>query len=152
MAKPNSSRGISYNFNAATFRNAIRFVFEMEADPEVGNQILFHFEPVIVFTGRADGDRVPFDPAQSAITTTPDPVTVPCDITFTTASDTPTSFGEVIPAKVEVLLLDLDYEQVANATYVTVNGDRYNRLYEPPSSGLFDVGLHKIVFQAENEI
>jgi hypothetical protein len=152
MATPNPSRGIAYNFNAATFRNAIRFVFEMETDPDADNALTFHFEPTITYAGRGDSDKVPFDPAQAPTTIVPVPIRVPCDVTFTAASDTPTSFGTVIPAKVTVLLLDEDYAQVKDATYIVVNGDKYNRLFVPPSSGLFDVGLHEIVFQAENEM
>lgn len=151
MATPDPSRGIAYTFNADTFRNAIRFAFEMEADPDVDNRLTFHFGPTVAFTGNADGDKVPFDPNEAPITTTPAPINVPCDVQFTAATDAPTSFGTVIPAKVKVLLLDEDYEQVKDAAFVVMNGDRYNRQYIPPSSGLFNVGLHEMVFQAENE-
>lgn len=152
MATPRPTRGIPYAFSGAKFRNAIQFVFEMAADPVINNQILFHFEPVITNSSHADGDKVPFDPRQAPVRTARAPVRVPCDVEFTASSDVPTEFGTVIPAKLTVLLLDSDYAQVAEAAYVTMNGDRYNRQYEPPSFGLFDVGLHYLVFQAENEI
>lgn len=152
MATPLSSRAIPYAFNGAQFRNAIQFVFEMAADPVLADQILFHFEDVVTNTSHADGDRVPFDPRMAPTVTTHAPVRVPCDVEFTAGSDVPTEFGTIIPAKLTVLLLDVDYEQVKDAAYVTMNGDRYNRLFEQPSFGLFDVGLHTLVFQAENEI
>lgn len=152
MTRPSPSRGIPYNFNGDQFRNAIRFVFEMATDPISENAILFHFEPVITNNSHADGDKVPFDPRMAPVRQNRPAVRVPCDVEFTAASATPTEFGSVIPAKVTVLLLDGDYQQVAESTYITVNGDRYNRQFEAPSFGLFDVGLHTLVFQAENEI
>lgn len=153
MAIPPASYGIPYRqFNAAAFRNAIRFVFEMEQPPETGLRITFHFEDIITYTGRQDGERVPFDPTQSVIRTTPTPVTVPCDVTFKSQGDEPTAFGTVVPAKVNVLLLDVDYQKVKTASYVYINHDKYLRHFEEPAFGLFDVGLHTMVFVAENEV
>jgi hypothetical protein len=151
VATPDASRNIAYKFPAATFRNAMRFVFEMAADPDTDNQLMFHFSTAITFLGHSDGDKVPFDPNSSVTRVVKDPVKVPCDVQFITASDVPTSFGLVVPAKLKVTLLDEDFALVENAVYVTMNGDRYNRLIVPPSYGLFDVGLHEMVFQAENE-
>jgi hypothetical protein len=149
MATPDIN--IPYSFPAATFRNAMRFVFEMAADPNEDNQLMFHFSTAITFLGHSDGDKVPFDPTSTVTRVVKDPIRVPCDIAFITASDVPTSFGQVVPAKLKVTLLDEDYELVENAAYVVMNGDRYNRLMVPPSYGLFEVGLHEMIFQAENE-
>jgi hypothetical protein len=152
MAKPLPSRNIPYQFNGDRFRNAIRFVFEMGAPPEDGIGLVFHFSDTVTFTGPSDSNVVPFDPTQAATRETRTPVTVPCDVEFVSASEQPTAFGGIIPAKLKVLLLDDDYEKVADAIFVVMNGDRYNRQYEEPSFGLFDVGLHTMVFQAEDEI
>lgn len=152
MATPNPARRIPYQFNGDKFRNAIQFVFEMAYPPEAGIGIVFYFPDTTTYTGPADSDYVPFDPAQAAVVTTKAPVTVPCDVAFTSAADTTTAFGAVNASRVKVLLLDEDYQSVQDASYVVVNGDRYNRDYEEPSFGLFDVGLHTIVFVAENEL
>lgn len=151
MATPNPSRGIPYQFNGPVFRNAIRFVFEMAAPPLTGDQLMFHFTAAVAFAGFSDGDQVPFNPAEIVTRTIPPPVSVPCDVEFTPAADTPTAFGTVVPAKIKVLLLDEDYLLVEDASYVVSNGDRYNRQFLPPSFGLFDVGLHEMMFVAENE-
>lgn len=150
MATP-SPRGIPYQFSGPEFRNAIRFVMEMAEDPAETNQLRFHFLPVVTNASHADGDKVPFDPTKAPVKAAPPPVKVPCVTEFTPATDVPTEFGTVIPAKVTCMLLDGDYQQVKNAAYITMNGDRYNRMYEQPSFGLFDVGIHTLVFQAENE-
>jgi hypothetical protein len=151
VAKPDPTLGIPYQFNADAFRTAIRFVFEMAEPPEQERAVTFHFADTVAFNGPADGEQVPFDPAETIVRTTPAPVRRPCDVEFVKASDEPTAFGIVIPAKVKVTLLDVDYEDVKEATFIIVNGDRYLRHYEPPAYGLFDVGLHEMVFIAENE-
>lgn len=149
MAIPSASRHIPYNFRADTFRNAIRFVFEMETSTEQAP--LFYFAETVTTPGTHDGETVPFDPTQPIVRTVRAPVTVPCDVTFDKAADEPTAFGVVIPSKVTVLLLDEDYEQVRDAIYVIIQGERYNRNYEVPDFALFDVGVHQLVFIAENE-
>ena len=37
------------------------------------------------------------------------------------------------------------------ADFILIAGDRYLRHHEPPSLGLFDVGVHTIIYIAENE-
>jgi hypothetical protein len=152
VATPDASRNISYQFDADKFRNAIRFVFEMAEPPENGLEVMFHFVDVITVPGIADGDQVPFDPNVTPTRVTKAPLNVPCQVEFLAASDTPTAFGTIVPAKLKILLLDVDYLLVSTASFVVLNGDRYNRQYEEPSTGLFDVGLHTMVFVAENEL
>lgn len=143
-------RGIRYSFDAAKFRNAIGFVFEMET-PTVAEHIMFHFRDTKSVASPADSDYVPFDPTQRPTKVTQAPVHVPCDVEFVSAGDSATAFGDIVPAKVKVFLLDTDYVKVKDAIYVIVNGDRYDKVYEEPSFALFQVGLHTIVYQAVNE-
>lgn len=150
MAIP-SKRGIAYQFNGPTFRNAIRFVFEMETSNDPNSAITFHFDDTVSFTGPRDGDDVPFDPRTPVVRTQHTTVRVPCDVEFQKAGDEPTAFGVVVPAKVKVTLLDQDYEKIKGASYVTVGGDRYAYHYEQPDYALFDVGIHEILYTAENE-
>lgn len=152
MAKPPASYGIPYQFDAARFRNAIRFVFEMEQPPEPGLRITFFFDDTVTYGGPKDSENVPFDPNQAPTRVSRTPVSVPCDVTFKNQNDEITPFGTVVPARIHVLLLDVDYIQVKDASFCVINGDRYLRHYEEPSFGLFDVGLHTLVFTAENEL
>ena len=149
MAIPDRSLGIGYQFNADKFRSAIRFVFEMETDAD--NQIMFHFTDVVHFVGPSDGDAVPFSPTETITRTTIAPIMAPCDVEFIQASDVSTAFGVVIPTKLQVTLLDEDYQTVKDATFVTIGGERYIRDFERPSSALFQVALHIMTFIAENE-
>lgn len=143
--------GTQRGFDADKFRTAIRFVFTMAAPPEVEQQLIFGFAEDVSFTGPADGDAVPFDPSAPITRTVRTPLSRPCDVQFDRATDEITAFGVVIPAKITVTLLDEDYNDVQDATWVLVNGNRYLRHYEKPSYGLFDVGLHEMVFLAEDE-
>ncbi len=138
-------------FKPDRFREKIRFVFEMAAPPQDERRLTFHFHEIVTYTGIADGDEVPFDPTVPVTRVERPPITVPCDVTFQSAAEEQTAFGSVIPDRVKVLLLDEDFELVKDAAFVVVNGDRYNLYYEPPAFGLFDVGLHELVFQAEQE-
>jgi hypothetical protein len=149
MATPASSRNIPYQFDGDKFRNAIRFVFEMETSTKQAP--LFYFAETVTTVGTADSEIVPFDPRIPVNRVIRAPVTVPCDVTFEKAADEPTAFGVVVPARVTVLLLDGDYELVKDSIYVLINGDKYHRDYEIPDFALFDVGVHQITFVAENE-
>ncbi len=150
MAAPDSALGIAYQFDADKFRRAIRFVFEMET-ATAAQAIVFHFTDTVAFAGPADGDIVPFDPTEVVTRTTPTPVSVPCDVEFIQSTEVATAFGVVIPARLRVTLLDVDWVIVKDSTFVTVGTERYLRDYEQPASALFDVDLHIITFVAENE-
>lgn len=144
--------GTNASFNADKFRTAIRFAMTMGAPPAAGDQLSFHWNPTATTAAVKDGEGVPFDPSAAITRTTPPPVTKPCAVEFLDAADQPTPFGAVIPSKVTVILLDEDYDAVKDADYVVIGGDKYVRSHEPPSVGLFDVGVHEIVYIAENEL
>ncbi len=138
-------------FPAAKFRNKITFVMNMGAPPEIARQAAFHFAEIVSYVGTSDGDDVPFDPTVPVTRTVRPPMIVPCVVEFAPASEVVTSFGTVIPDRVKITLLDVHYEQVKDARFVIVNGDRYDKQFEPPAIGLFDVGVHEMYFVAEQE-
>lgn len=144
--------GTSRDFNAADFREGIAFAMEMGAAPLEENRLTFHFSSTLVYTGPVDGENVPFDAdADLASSETPDPVTVPCAVKYYDREGLLTNLGIVQPTRIEVTLLDDDYEQVKEASYVTAGGDRYDYRRTEPPSGLFDVGLFVMHFAARSE-
>jgi len=143
--------GSSTRFNAAGFRTAIRSVMEMGAPPKVEDRLTFHFDRTTAISGSTDSEGVPFDPAASMEVTTKPDLRVPCAVEYVNATDEPTRFGVVVPTRLKVTLLDEDYARVKDASSVTMGGDRYLRHAEPPAVGLFNVGVHEMVFVAENE-
>lgn len=144
--------GTSNSFKPAAFRAAIRSAMTMGAPPEADYQLKFYWNPSRTSAATKDGEGIPFDPAAPITSTTRDPVSVPCAVEYLDAAGQPSPFGAVVPSKVRVTLLDEDYEVVKTADYVVVGGDRYLRHHEPPSFGLFEAGVHQIVYVAENEL
>lgn len=132
------------------FRTGIRFVYNMAAPPLTDEQATFYFPSTLVYNSPVDGDNVPFDPNATVTRTVPDPVRVPCGVEFKDASGNVIPFGEMIPAKVAITLLDEDYTKVSGASYVAVRGVKYDYTHTDPPSGLFDVGLYTMNFEAES--
>ena len=117
----------------------------------------FYWNPVVAATPAnaavvIDGEGVPFSPGDVIARVVVAPVTRACAVEYVDSADVPTVFGAVLPSRVKVTLLDEDYVVVASADYVVVGGDKYLRHHEPPSYGLYEVGVHQIVFAAENEL
>lgn len=144
--------GTNSSFSATRFRAAIRSVMTMGTPPETGIALKFYWNPGSTTPATKDGEGVPFDPAAVITRTTRTPVSKPCAVEYVDASGAPTPFGSVVSSHIKVTLLDEDYRVVADADYVVVNGDRYIRHHEPPSFGLFEVGVHQVVYIAENEL
>lgn len=143
--------GTNARFPSDRFREGIRFVMEMAAPVDAAQRATFHFAPEATYVGEGDDNDVPFDPAAVITTTVAAPVTVTCAVKFFDDQGELTPFGHVTPTRVEVLLLDEDFAQVASCTSVIVGGDRYVRRRQPPPVGLFDVGVHTLHFAAETE-
>lgn len=143
--------GTDSGFNSLEFRNAIHQAMHMGAAPDPANQVAFHFPSVLTFNAPADGADVPFDPAATVTSTAPPPVRVDCAVEYLDAENQPTPFGMLAATRLAITLLDVDYEQVKDASYVVVAGDRYNYRRTEAPAGLFDVGLFVMHFIAESE-
>lgn len=145
--------GVDAGFDGAAFRDAIHFAMHMGLPPDAGDQITFYFAATVTNPGSVtiDGAGVPFDPASSLTSVPATPVQVDCAVEYFDAEGQPTNFGLLTPSRIAVTLLDVDYEQVKDATYVRIAGDRYNFRRTVPPQGLFDVGLFVMHFTAENE-
>jgi hypothetical protein len=147
--------GINANFDGAAFRTAIQFVYTMAAAPVPADRIKFYFASTLVYTESGgqtgvDGIGLPFDPQSTVVRTQAPPVSVACGIEYLDKSGQTTVFGDVIPATVMVTLLDEDYVQVQGCAYIVLHGEKYKYVHTNPPSGLFDVGLFILEFQAEN--
>lgn len=143
--------GTDPGFNAAEFRDAIHFAMQMGAAPDEAEQVQFGFASVLTFNGTADGDNVPFDPAATVTSVAPPLVHVDCAVEYFDAENQPTNFGLMAPTRLAITLLDEEYDQVKEASYVLVHGDRYDYRRTQPPQGLFDVGLYVMHFTAQSE-
>jgi hypothetical protein len=143
--------GTNSSFNASAFRAAMRSAMTMGTPPVAADALTFCWNPTNATTSVKDGEGVPFDPAAPVVRTPRTPVSKPCAVEYIDAAGNPTPFGAIVPSKVRVTLLDEDYTVVKDADFVVISGDRYLRHHEPPSVGLFSVGVHQIIYAAENE-
>ena len=143
--------GADAGFDAREFRDAIHFAMRMGAAPGSDDQVTFHFPSQLVYNTNVDGANVPFDPAATVTSSTPAPVRVDCAVEYFDVENQPTSFGLLAPSRLTITLLDVDYEQVKECSYVVVHGDRYDYRRTEPPSGLFDVGLFTMHFTAQSE-
>lgn len=138
-------------FDADEFRSAIQFAMTMGAAPKEEEQVTFLFAPQLVYSAPTDDTNVPFDPNATVVETMPEPVRVPCAVEYFDATGQLTELGIVAPTRVELLLLDTDYEQVKDAVAVVIHGDRYNYRKTEPPSGLFTVGIFTLHYDAVDE-
>lgn len=143
--------GSSSTFNAAAFRTAIRAAMTMGTPPRGVDQLKFYWNPVTTVVGHKDGEGVPFDPHATVSRSPSRVVSKPCAVEFIDAQGQPTAFGAIVPSRIRVTLLDADYLAIADHDYIVIAGDRYLKHHEIPAVGLFDVGVHQIIYQAENE-
>lgn len=157
MAEPDSSLGISADFDAAGFRNAIRFAMEMGLNPDPSRRPTFirksssrvyKKNSVVISTPRLDRDGRPLDPEVEVVRPADVEVSVDCAIEVQRADAEELPVGTFRPTKVVATLLDDQYEEVKDCREMLYNGDRYVYGYEPESNGLFDVGVYTIIFYA----
>jgi hypothetical protein len=139
------------NFPAKRFREAIRGVWDMAATPDE-QRLTFGFNEKVTSTSTSiDGEGVAFDPRVKLNRTTKDPVVVPCGVEYRTASGESTPFGVVSQPRLAITLFDEDYALIEGADWVEIEDERYLYAYDEPPTGLFQVGLHTLVFQHEAE-
>jgi hypothetical protein len=143
--------GTNQGFDAAEFRDGIHFAMNMGAPIATTDQVKFYFAPDPTTTGSVDATGMPFDPTTTPTAVTPDPITVPCAVEYDRQEGEHDRVGFVVPSRLRILLLDVDYERVKECSYIVHGGDRYDLRYEEPPLGLFDVGVHTMVFVARGE-
>lgn len=150
--------GTNPRFPADRFRTAIEFVQEMAAPPEHEERVHFYMPSGLVYVTPAthpesalDADGVPFDPNTTIQRTRPPPVTVPCSVTYFDAAGEIVNLGVVTPSSVAIDLLDVHYRTIEGVAFVAIHGDKYVYRRTEPPSGLFDVGIYTLHFDAENE-
>lgn len=162
MANPSASLGIPYNFDGEGFRNAIRFAMQMGTPVDPDRRPIFIKPPIVATTywkndvelvdaPRLDGDGIPLDPNVEVREGADVQVSVDCAIEVERADAEEGPVGMFVPTKLVVTLLDDQYAEVDGAREMLYNGDRYLFGYEPENNGLFDVGVHTMVFYPQDE-
>ena len=162
MATPQVPGFDAGGFDAQAFRDAIQFSMQMGAAPEGADQATFIFRSVgpatywkngveVTPAPRLDQDGKPLDPDIEVRQPAPVEMKVDCAVEFFQASPDELPTGNFLPTKAVLTLLDQDYAKVKGCLDVRLGGDRYRLGYEVPPMGLFDVGIHQLVFFALDE-
>lgn len=152
-------------FDAAKFRAGVLGAMQMGAPPDAIRRATFIFPPgarryerdgvPLTVPPRLDRDGRPFDPHIAVITEPGREVVVDCAIEMTLAVRS--ADGEEGPVgafrhtRVNVTLLDAEYQLVKGCKELRYNGDVYLYGYEPQGLGLFGVGVHTMIFYARDE-
>ena len=140
------------DFPAAEFRAGIELAMTMGAAPAQEDRCAFHFAKTTVYAGAVDDEGVPLDPAATSVVTARASVRVPCAMQYLDAAGQVTAFGDLVPARLILTLLDIHQVQVEGFHHVVVNGHAYAYESTEPPRGLFDVGIFTHVCVAMNSV
>lgn len=117
----------------------------------VADKATFYFVTTTLPDGTpVDDDRVSFDPDVRAVKKVASKQ-VPCAIEFQDRSDRAESFGVVTPSRIQITLLDPEYQQVRNFNYVVVGGDKYVYHSTEPPNALGSIDVWTVWASAEDE-
>lgn len=145
--------GTNPDFDAQGFRDAITAVQQMAMSPVDAEQPSFFMPSTLVYTGTpaTASDGAPFDPAKTVQRVPPPPIRVPCSVTYYDRMGEITNIGLVTPTRISIDFLDEHYVKVKGCEFVVIDGDKYVYRRTEPPSGLFDVGIYTMHFDAEDE-
>lgn len=138
-------------FNAAKFRDAVRFAMTMGLPNAVEERITFKWDVVRSYDN-PDPAGNPYNWHETPTRRVElDPVQVTAAVEFKTDSSDGTPLGSIENPHVIITLLDQDYELVRDADKVTLNEATYIIKYTAPPLGLFDVTVYQMYAEAEDE-
>lgn len=99
-----------------------------------------------------DEDGVPFDPTVMPVTNTVKaPLKVYCAVEYFDRADKSETFGVFRPTRIEITLLDAEYQQVKDFAYVEAGGDKYVRRSVEPPVALGSIDVWTVTAVAEDE-
>jgi hypothetical protein len=120
-------------FNAATVIAGLQKAMSFGAPETTGDQATFYMPRTSVVTDPKDDEGVPFDVTVRPTLSTLVKKVVPCAYEYVDAEGKIENFGMIAPARVQITLLDAEYQQVKGFEYVAIGGQRFMyRRTEPP--------------------
>lgn len=151
MATTSDPRAAS--FDAAKFRDAIKFAMNMGLPPTEAHRATFRWKTVRTFAA-ADSGGKPFTKTATAVTTVShDDVQIDCAVEFvaraTLSGGTP--LGDFDTPRAKITVLDVDHPAIVGATEVLLGGNTYRIDFTEPSVGLFGVEVYTIHCSAIDE-
>lgn len=101
--------------------------------------------------GPADEDDVPFDPAAEPATAQKAKLTKQCAVEFVDMAGVETRAGEISSGRIRLTILDPEWQQVKDFSYVVVGGEKYMRdqIQPPIALGSIDVWIVDCIAEEE---
>lgn len=139
-------------FDADAFRSNIKSAMQMGSPNSVAEKATFRWETQKTYTASTDSVGRPYDLASAPVTVeTIDDVQVDCAVEFINKNAVGTPIGEFNNPRVEITILDVDYDLIQGASKVLLGGNTYNIQFVGPPVALFSVTVYTIHAQAADE-
>lgn len=98
-----------------------------------------------------DDDQVPFDPALRPTVSSLPQKTVACAIEFFDRTDRAETFGVVAPSRIQITLLDPEYQEISGFSFVVAGGDKYVYHSTEPPVALATIDVWTVWCNSEDE-
>lgn len=138
-------------FDADAVRSGLRLAMKVGLPPDAAEQPTFFFPREYTTTDATDQEGVPFSPDGRRNAPPPRSVKVDCAIEYRDGEGKLENFGVIVPARVVLTLLDLDYVRIKGFEYVVIGGGKYYYRRTETPKGLVSVGLYKVHCVSEDE-
>lgn len=100
----------------------------------------------------ADQDDIPFDVTVPVVAADSHPkATVACAVEYVDATEIVTTAGDVTPSKIVITILDPEWQQVKDFSFVVAGGDKYIRGRVEPPVALGSIDVWTVHCTAEDE-
>jgi hypothetical protein len=140
-------------FNAAEFRDAIKFAMHMGLPEDTNERATFQWTPQKTYS-KTDAAGRPLSWTAAPLTTNEhEDVQIDVAVEFQryTSGEGITSIGEFHATSAVLTVLDDDYAEVEGADKVLLGGNTYTIEYVAPPDGMFGVTVYQIYLRAEDE-
>jgi hypothetical protein len=139
--------GSDARFNSSFFRTQIRNTMMMGQPNAVSDRATFRWKIEKTYAGATDPKGKPYDWGEAPLTETDHPdVQVPVAVEDSSGSlirSAHTPAGEENDrARVVLTVLDVDYEEIKDASWVILGGNTYRIDFWGPPMALFDVDVY----------
>lgn len=148
------SKFIPPGFNADAARTGILNAMGFGEPTRTEDKAWFYFPKnrTTSPSGPADSDGVPFDPTVPVTTADSKPrVQVSCAVDYIDAPEMVETFGGDRPARIEITLMDTEYQQVKGFSFVVAGGDKYVYDSTEPPVALGSIDVWVVHCTAEDE-
>ncbi|GAB3863342.1 hypothetical protein GCM10028801_30740 [Nocardioides maradonensis] len=141
------------SFNRPTVRAGLLKAMGFGEPNSMADKVTFYFPTRATTTESADQDGVPFDPSVRVEDQSPTSKAVSCALEFIDWQGQVVEPGSVKPTRIRLTLLQEEWAQVKDFTYVTAGGanERYARDYVQPTIALGSIDVVQVLCRAQDE-